>query len=98
MGFRPSGGTSWAMNSTQLLIFIAIIIALLAFRIYRSTREQRWHIQQMWILPAIFLVITIGYVALDTAQYRLAPLAAVVGLAAGLAVGMYQGNHTTLRI
>jgi hypothetical protein len=71
---------------------------VLAFRVYRQTREQRWGIANMWIVPLIFLAVTIVVVALDTMQYRLAPVAAVLGLAAGFGVGLYQGNHTTLRV
>ena len=86
------------MSSTQTIITIVVIVAVLAFRVYRQTREQRWLIDKMWIVPLIFLAITLVFVAIDTQQYRLAPLAAILGLAAGVGVGLYQGNHTTLRV
>ena len=86
------------MNTTQTIVLFVIIAALLAFRIYRQTREQRWKIQTMWIVPIIFLVLTGLIVGVDTTQVVFAPLAAVVGLAIGFFIGLYQGNHTTLRI
>jgi Protein of unknown function (DUF1453) len=86
------------MSSTQTIITIVVIAAVLAFRVYRQTREQRWPIDKMWISPLIFLAITLVFVAIDTQQYWLAPAAGIVGLAAGVGVGLYQGNHTTLRL
>jgi hypothetical protein len=86
------------MSTTQTIITIIVIAAILAFRVYRQTREQRWLIAKMWTVPLIFLAITLVIVGFDTTQYSLAPVAAVLGLAAGVGVGLYQGNHTTLRI
>jgi len=86
------------MTSTQTIVTIVLVLAILAFRVYRQTKEQRWLIGKMWLVPLIFLAITIVIVVLDTVQYRLAVVAAVLGLAAGVGVGLYQGNHTTLRI
>lgn len=62
-------------------------------------REQRWAIGGMWVMPIIIGLIVILAVAGDTISGSpLAPLAAIVGLAIGVFVGMYQGNHTTLRV
>ena len=52
----------------------------------------------MWVAPAVFALLTIVIVGFDTTQVHLAPLAAVVGLAAGVWVGLYQGTHTTVRV
>lgn len=89
------------MSSQQIqsLIVIGAIILLLGFRIYRSTREQRWTIGGMWVLPIIFLLLAIIVVVGDTMTgSRVAPLAAVIGLGIGFGIGLYQGNHTALRI
>src|SRR5215472_8310847 len=86
------------MNPTQTIIGIIIFILLIGFRIYRQTKEQRWAMSQIWITPGIFLAITVIIVAIDTTQQIFAPLAAVAGLGLGVAIGMYQGNHTTLRV
>lgn len=89
---------SAAMTITQTIIAVIVIGAILAFRIYRQTREQRWQIGSMWVVPGVFLLVTIVIIALDTVQNHLAPLMAILGAAAGVALGLYQGNHTTLRI
>jgi hypothetical protein len=89
---------SAAMTTTQTIITVLVICAILAFRIYRQTREQLWKIGTMWAVPAVFLLVTIVIVSLDTMQNHLAPLAALFGVAAGVGLGLYQGNHTTLRL
>lgn len=86
------------MNSTtQTIVIVAIVIALLVFRVIRQTRERRWSIRGMWAIAWVFVAIAAVIVALDTLQTPFAPLAAVAGLAAGIGVGFYQGSHTTLR-
>ncbi|HEY7993987.1 MAG TPA: hypothetical protein VID24_07255 [Candidatus Eremiobacteraceae bacterium] len=83
----------------QTVVIIGVLVLLVGFRIYRQTREQRWPLGSMWVMPIIFILIVIIAVAGDTISGSpLAPLAAIVGLAIGFGVGMYQGNHTTLRI
>jgi hypothetical protein len=86
------------MNSTtQTVIIVLFIVIALGIRIARQTREQRWSLKSMWIAPIIFLVITVLYTAFDSSITPWAPLAGIIGLAAGFALGNYQGNHTTLR-
>jgi hypothetical protein len=83
----------------QTVVIIGVVVLLLAFRIYRQMREQRWALGSMWVMPIIVALVVILVVAGDTISGSpLAPLAAVVGLAIGFGVGMYQGNHTTLRV
>ena len=82
----------------QTIVGIVVVLAIIAFRVYRQTREQRWAIGRIWLMPGIFVAITVVIVALDTTQQVFAPLAAVAGLGLGIAIGMYQGNHTTLRV
>jgi len=83
---------------TYVLIVLALVIGM-GFRVYRMTRERRWSVSRMWISPAIFLVITIGVVVLDArTSTPLAALLAPLGLVAGIAIGFYQGTHTTVRV
>ena len=83
----------------QTIVIIGVVVLLLAYRIYSQTREQRWAVGGMWVVPIIFALVTILAVTGDTISGSpLAPLAAVVGLAIGFGIGMYQGNHTTLRV
>jgi len=83
----------------QTVAIIGVVVLLLAFRIYRQMREQRWALGGMWVMPIIVALIVLAVVAADTISGSpLAPLAAVVGLAVGFGIGMYQGNHTTLRV
>jgi hypothetical protein len=71
---------------------------VLALRIARMAREQRFAPGRMWIIPAAlaaftgFLVVTERY----TSAADLGLLA--LSLAAGGAIGWYQGTHTTVRV
>jgi len=82
----------------QTVVIVGVLILLIGFRIYRQTREQRWSMKSMWVVPIIFAIITAGVVAFDTTTSVFAPLAALGGLGIGVAIGMYQGNHTMLRV
>ena len=84
--------------NVQTIVGIVVILAIIAFRVYRQTKEQRWAIGRIWLMPGIFVALTVVIVAFDTTQQVFAPLAAVAGLGLGIAIGLYQGNHTTLRI
>ena len=83
--------------NTQTIVFIVVILLLIGFRIYRQTTEQRWSMKALWVGPVIFLVLAALIVALDATAQPIALPAGIVGLVAGFALGMYQGNHTRLR-
>jgi hypothetical protein len=85
-------------STTQTLVLVLVIAIVIGFRIYRQSREQRWRMGTLWVMPGIFLALTVVIVGLDTTQAIFAPVAGVAGLIAGFAIGLYQGNHTTLRI
>ena len=91
-------GRSNSFEMPQSFIVIVVIAAIVAFRVYRQSREQRWLISRMWITPAILLVLTLVIAALDARSSLWVPLAAVLGLAAGIGIGLYQGTHTTVRV
>src|SRR5579863_2187410 len=88
------------MNSTlETVIFIVVVVAAVAFRVYRQTREQRWKLSSLWVVPIIMLAVTVLIVAGDaTRTGAIAIVAALVGLAIGTGIGYYQGNHTTIRV
>jgi hypothetical protein len=87
-----------ASSTTQTIVLILVIAIVIGFRIYRQSREQQWKMGSLWVLPVIFLALTVVIIAMDTTQAIVAPVAGVIGLIAGFAIGLYQGNHTTLRI
>jgi Protein of unknown function (DUF1453) len=88
-----------SQQQIQTLAIVGVIIVLLAFRIWRSTREQRWALGSLWALPIVFILLTGLVVTGDTISGSpLAPLAAALGLGIGVGIGLYQGNHTALRI
>jgi uncharacterized membrane protein len=83
----------------QTIVIVAIVALLLAYRVWRQTREQRWPMKTLWTSTIIFAIITVFLVYTDTAFGSVyAPFAAIAGAAVGFGIGMYQGNHTTLRV
>lgn len=85
-------------NLVQIGILV-LVVALIVYRVYRQSREQRWAMSRLWMTPIIFALITIWSVYLDTVFGSMyAPFAAVAGAAVGFGIGMYQGNHTTVRV
>ena len=87
-----------ANQSATFIVVVAVIVAMIGYRIYRQTREQRWSVTRMWFAPAAFLALTALIVAADSQASRLAPALAVAGLVLGVGVGLYQGTHTTVRV
>jgi hypothetical protein len=85
-------------QTTTIVIVVVIVVALLAFRIYRAAQEQRWSITGMWVVPAIFFLFTLVVVGLDVSSTIWVIPAALGGLVVGLGIGLYQGNHTKIRV
>jgi hypothetical protein len=85
-------------QSTSFIIFILVFIVVLGIRVWRSTREQRWGIPSMWVLPAIFVLLTAGIVAIDMRASVWTLPTAILGFVAGIGIGLYQGTHTTVRV
>ncbi|MBV8223288.1 MAG: DUF1453 family protein [Candidatus Eremiobacteraeota bacterium] len=80
------------------LVTFALIIVLIGVRIVRMSREQRFRPSTMWVLPAIFALITAGVIAIDGLTSPLDIAIMLVALAVGLGIGLYQGTHTTVRV
>jgi hypothetical protein len=86
------------VNQTVLIVVIVVAVVLVGFRIYRLTGERRWSVSRMWIAPAILLILAAVVAAIDVRATPFVIVGAVVGLAAGVAIGLYQGTHTTVRV
>jgi hypothetical protein len=82
------------MNRENLLIFV-IILALV---LYRSSRPQRTTVTRMWIYAGILMVL--GVLLLYGSMVLFHPplweiiAAIVIGLAAGIPLGLLRGHHT----
>jgi len=88
-----------SQQQIQTAIIVGILILAVGFRIYRLNREQRWTLGGMWVVPIIFILIAVLATLGDTISGSpFAPLAAAMGLGIGFGIGLYQGNHTTLRV
>jgi hypothetical protein len=85
-------------NNTTLIVTIAVIAIVVGVRIWRMSREQRFGVVTMWIVPAIFAALAVSVMIIDRFTSVLDICLALLALAVGGAIGWYQGTHTTVRI
>lgn len=72
-------------------ISAAIILVVLALRMRRMSRERPLKIEQMWIIPALYLGIA-GFMFWRFPPTGLIWIAVVVGLGIGAALGWQRGR------
>lgn len=82
------------MNGTQILMWVGIIALIL----FRASRPQRISVTRMWIMAG-FLMLLGAFAIYGSEQFNPAPaweivLGVVLGIAAGVPVGMLRGRHT----
>lgn len=80
------------------IILAVVIVVVVGLRIWRSTREQRFQPGTMWIVPGIFAAFTLAFIVVERYMSPLDIACMVLALAIGIAIGMYQGTHTTVRV
>lgn len=83
---------------------LLLIVAVLAFRVYRMTKPQRMRVAQLWIAPIILILLTalsIWGTSAASAALGSAPmapwqiaLAVGAGALAGIPLGVFRGRHT----
>ncbi|MGB6984370.1 MAG: hypothetical protein WBD74_00185 [Candidatus Aquilonibacter sp.] len=82
------------MNRENLLI-LAVILALV---LYRSARPQRTSVTRMWIYASILIAVAAislyGSITLFHPPVWEIAVAIVLGLLAGIPVGILRGHHT----
>jgi hypothetical protein len=79
---------------------VGIYVAIAAFLIYRYSRPQRMSVTRLWIAPIVLVILTI-FSVFATQQFVATPpwelaLAIVVGIAAGIPVGILRGRHSAV--
>jgi hypothetical protein len=80
---------------------IAIIVAFLAFAIWRNTRPRKLTIATMWMLP-ILLTAVAAFAIWGSQQIFPAPIWSIVvavvgGILLGTPLGILRGRHTDVR-
>jgi hypothetical protein len=80
------------------VLFAALIVVALGLRSVRASREQRIKMSSIWVAPAIFLLLTVLVIYVDRFTTPLDIVLVAASVIVGGAIGMYQGNHTTVRI
>lgn len=84
------------MNETLIYIMVGIVaFGLIAFRM---SRERKFGMSSLWVLPAILGLMVIFDVAYTRVVSPLNVLYMLLALAAGVALGWYQGIHSTVRV
>lgn len=80
--------------ATTIIIWIVVVALIL----YRASRPQRTSVTRMWITAGILMVAAgfavYSYEMLNPAPVWQIALAIVLGIAAGIPVGVLRGHHT----
>lgn len=81
-------------NRANLVIYAVVILLVL----FRAARPQRTSVTRMWIFAGILMLAGVGAiyesVALFAAPAWEIAIAVVLGLLAGIPLGMLRGHHT----
>ena len=81
----------------QYLLPIAVFALIFAFRVRRMSQMRPLKLGQLWVVPAIYLVVVIAsFVANPPTLIGWA--ATVVGVAIGAALGWYRGKTTAIHV
>ena len=80
-------------------LFIALLVALI---IYRNMRPQKLSLGRIWIVPVVLIIVTLlsiwGSSQVAPAPIWMTALALIVGLAAGIPIGLARGQHSRVRL
>jgi hypothetical protein len=79
----------------QSIVIYAIVIALV---LYRASRPQRTSVTRMWVFAGLLMVLAAFSIYASATLFRppawQIAAAAVLGLAAGIPLGILRGHHT----
>lgn len=81
----------------QYLLPVAIFAVIFAFRIRRMSRERPLKLEQLWIVPAIYLVL-VAVTFATTPPHPLGWALSVVALAVGGALGWQRGKAMRITV
>jgi hypothetical protein len=86
------------VSQTEITIIVVAAIALaVGLRIWRTIREQRMKVALLWVAPALVAVLVAWILVFDGLTSVADVALALVVLALGAGMGLYQGSHTTVR-
>ncbi|MDQ6781597.1 MAG: DUF1453 family protein [Candidatus Eremiobacteraeota bacterium] len=85
-------------HTAVLFLTFGIVLVFVVLRIRRMTKEQRFGILTMWVVPALFALIALAIMLGEHVTTPQDVVFAAFAFAAGAAIGYYQGRHTTVRV
>lgn len=94
-------------HAPPTLMTVSIYVVVLGLLIFRLARPQKISVVRMWLMPALFLALTavsVWSTYATAALTGIAPppvwevaLAMVLGILAGIPLGVLRGRHTGVR-
>jgi hypothetical protein len=84
--------------SIDVIVRIVVYVALIAFLVFRLSRERKFPMASLWVWPAVLFVL----VGLDLWATRVSSMLdfayMIFALLGGTAFGWYLGTHSSIRI
>jgi hypothetical protein len=84
--------------NTQLYVNIAVGLLIVGLIAFRLSRERKIPIGSLWIFPGIIFVLAVADIVYERVVSPLDVVYMLLGLAAGVGLGWYQGVHSTVRV
>lgn len=84
-------------NALQYIVGGAFVLLMMIFRMSRMTRQRRLRVEQLWIVPAIFMVIA-GLVLVATPPAVADAPWLIAALLLGSVIGWYRGKAMRITV
>lgn len=88
---------SQSMPLTQIVVWVLLVGVIL----FRASRSQRISVARMWIMAGILMLVAAfaiySYQSMFPAPIWEIVVAIVLGLAAGIPLGIFRGHHTVVK-
>jgi hypothetical protein len=84
--------------TTEVIVRIVVYLALIAFLVFRLSRERKFSMSSLWVWPVVLFIIVGLDLWLTNISSVLDYAYMIFALLGGTAFGWYLGTHASIRI